>query len=97
VIANALLAATMTTLSVLFFTANRLRFLLPFRSLILAQYGPPLLVAVSILFVHLTAAFFTLGRRFFLKDTGSKLAHFDRELNAGRTLMPPHLHREDLN
>jgi len=27
------------------------------------------------------------------KDTGSKLAHFDRELNAGRTPMPPHLGR----
>jgi hypothetical protein len=47
--------------------------------------------------VNLTAAFFALGRRFFLKDTGSKLAHFDRELNAGRTPMPPHLHREELN
>jgi hypothetical protein len=45
----------------------------------------------------MTAAFFALGRRFFLKDTGRKLAHFDRELNAGRTAMPPHLHREELN
>ena len=40
---------------------------------------------------------FAFGRRFFLKDTGRKLAHFDRELNAGRTPMPPHLHREELN
>jgi len=32
-----------------------------------------------------------------LKDTGRKLAHFDRELNAGRTPIPPHLHREELN
>ncbi len=31
------------------------------------------------------------------KDTGRKLAHFDRELNAGRTPIPPHLHREELN
>jgi hypothetical protein len=45
----------------------------------------------------MTAAFFTLGRRFFLKDTGRKLAHFDQELNAGGTPMPPHLHREELN
>ena len=41
------------------------------------------------------ADFFALGHRFFLKDTGRKLAHFDRELNAGRTPMPPHLHREE--
>jgi hypothetical protein len=49
-----------------------------------------------VLFINLTAAVFSLGRRFFLKDTGRKLAHFDREINAGRT-MPPHLHREELN
>jgi hypothetical protein len=47
--------------------------------------------------VNLTGAFFTFARRFFLKDTGRKLAHFDRELNAGRTPMPPHLHRGELN
>ena len=47
--------------------------------------------------MNLTGAMFTFGRRFFLKDTGRKLAHFDRELNAGRTPMPPHLHREELS
>ena len=46
---------------------------------------------------NVMAAALAFGRRFFLKDTGRKLAHFDRELNAGRTDMPPHLHREDLN
>jgi hypothetical protein len=52
---------------------------------------------VTVLFVNLTGGLFSFGRRFFLKDTGRKLAHFDRELNAGRTPMPPHLHREELN
>jgi hypothetical protein len=55
------------------------------------------LLSVTVLFVNLTGAFFTFARRFFLKDTGRKLAHFDRELNAGRTPMPPHFHREDLS
>jgi len=97
VIANALFAAVVVTLAVLFFLADKLRFLAPYRFLLVQQYLPPILLSITILFVNLTAAFFTLGRRFFLKDTGSKLAHFDRELNAGRTPMPPHLHREDLN
>jgi hypothetical protein len=56
-----------------------------------------ILISIAILFLNLAAAFFALSRRFFLKDTGSKLAHFDRELNAGRTPMPPHLRREELN
>jgi hypothetical protein len=97
VIANAMFAAAVVTLAVLFFLADKLRFLAPYRFLLVQHYLPPILTSITILFVNLTAAFFALGRRFFLKDTGSKLAHFDRELNAGRTPMPPHLHREELN
>ena len=96
-IANALFAAAVVALAVFFFLADKLRFLAPYRYLIVQHYLPPILVSIVVLFGNLTAVFFALGRRFFLKDTGSKLAHFDRELNAGRTPMPPHLHREGLN
>jgi hypothetical protein len=95
-ISNALLASTGITLALLFLLLGHLRFLIPYRSLLLHQYGTVILLCVAMLFLNLTAALFTLGRRFFLKDTGRKLAHFDRELNAGRTPMPPHLHREEL-
>ena len=96
-IANSLFAATGVTLALIFFLGNELRFLIPYRFLLLHQYGTGILLSVAVLFVNLTGAFFTFARRFFLKDTGRKLAHFDRELNAGRTPMPPHLHREDLS
>ncbi len=96
-IANALFAATGLTLALLFFLANELRFLIPYRLLLVHQYGMAILTFIAVLFVNLTGAMFTFGRRFFLKDTGRKLAHFDRELNAGRTPMPPHLHREELS
>ena len=96
-IANSLFAATGVTLALIFFLGNELRFLIPYRFLLLHQYGMAILLSVAMLFVNLTGGLFALGRRFFLKDTGRKLAHFDRELNAGRTPMPPHLHREELN
>jgi hypothetical protein len=96
-ITNALLSAAVVDLAVFFFLADRLRFLAPYRVLIVEHYAPAILVSFTVLSVNTTAAFFALGRRFFLKDTGKKLAHFDRELNAGRTPMPPHLHREELN
>ena len=96
-IANALFAATGLTLALIFFLGNELRFLIPYRFLLLHQYGAPILLCTAVLFMNLTGAFFTFARRFFLKDTGRKLAHFDRELNAGHTPMPPHVHREDLN
>jgi hypothetical protein len=53
--------------------------------------------AATVLFLNLTGACFAFGRRFFLKNTGRKLAHFDRELNAGRAPTPPHRHREELS
>ena len=96
-IANTLFAATGLTLALLFFLGNQLRFLIPYRFLLVHQYETAILVMVTVLFVNLTGGLFSFGRRFFLKDTGRKLAHFDRELNAGRTPMPPHLHREELN
>ena len=95
-IANTLFAATGLTLALLFFLGDQLRFLIPYRFLLVHQYETAILVMVTVLFVNLTGGLFTVGRRFFLKDTGRKLAHFDRELNAGRTPMPPHLHREEL-
>ena len=96
-IANSLFAATGITLALLFFLASELRFLIPYRFLLIHQYGTAILSSMAVLFVNLTGALFAFGRRFFLKDTGRKLAHFDRELNAGRTPMPPHLHREELS
>ena len=95
-ISNALLAATGVTLALFFLLLGQLRFLIPYRSLLIHHYGIIILLCVTVLFVNLTGGLFTLGRRFFLKDTGRKLAHFDRELSAGRTPMPPHLHREEL-
>jgi hypothetical protein len=96
-IGNALFAAAIVVLALLLFLSDRLRFLIPYRFLIWHRYAPAFLLFLAVLFLNLTAAFFALGRRFFLKDTGRKLAHFDRELNAGRTSMPPHLHREEVN
>ena len=96
-ITNALFAAAVVTLAVVFFLADRLRFLVPYRQLILHEYAASMLLFLAILFLNLTALFFSSARKFFLKDTGRKLAHFDRDLNAGRTPMPPHLHREELN
>ena len=96
-ITNALLSTAVLDLAIFFFLADRLRFLTPYRFLIVQHYSPAILVSVMVLSVNATAAFFALGRRFFMKDTGRKLAHLDRELNAGRTPMPPHLHREELH
>ena len=74
-----------------------LPFLVPYRGLLLHGLWKPVLFSLAITFFNLTAFFFYAARICFLKDTGRKLAHFDRDLNSGRTPMPSHLHREELN
>ena len=59
-IANALFAATGLTLALIFFLGNELRFLIPYRFLLLHQYETAILLSVAVLFVNLTGAFFTL-------------------------------------
>ena len=95
-IANAIFAAAGLTLALVFFLLDELRFLITYRLVLIHQCGTPALLCSALRFINLTAVAFTLGRRFFLKDTGRKRSHFDRELNAGGTPMPPRLHREEL-
>ena len=39
------------------------------------------------LFVNLTALFYLVNRLFFLKDTGRKLAHVERQLRSRSTIV----------
>ena len=73
-IANALFAATGLMLALLFLLAGQLRFLIPYRLLLIHQYGTTILIAAAVLFLNLIALLFTLGRRVFL------LAEFFEEL-----------------
>ena len=96
-IANALFAAAVLCLAAVFVVAGRADFLVPYRVLLLDGCWKPVLFSLAIIFFNLTAFFFYAASICFLKDTGRKLAHFDRDLNSGRTPMPSHLHREELN
>jgi len=96
-IANALFVAAIIMLALVFFLARALRFLVPYRYLLIHHYAAPISFFAAVLFLNLTAAAFAVGRRFFLKDTGRKLAHFDRDFNAGRTPLPVHLDRKEFD
>jgi hypothetical protein len=96
-IANALFAAAVICLATVFVIAGRADFLLPYRALLLHGRWKPVLFSLAVAFSNLTALFFYAARICFLKDTGRKLAHFDRDLNTGRTPMASHLHRGELN
>jgi hypothetical protein len=82
-IANAFLAATAILMAVLFYLMNGCRFLIPYRAVLLHEYGTTLLIWTTVLFFNLFALLYTIGRVIGLKDTGRKLAHLEKQLRTG--------------
>ena len=86
-IANSAFLAAMVLVLLLFVLMDQLTFLAPYKRLILAQYVWVMVCLLIALFVNLFAFFYTVTRRLFLKDTGRKLAHVDRQLFTRDTIV----------
>jgi hypothetical protein len=94
-IANVLLITIAVMLALGFWLMGELRFLVPYKLVLWRAYATPILAYVGILFVNVFAAAFVLIRKFFLKDTGRKLSHLDKQLHLGQTDVPaPWFHEE---
>jgi hypothetical protein len=86
VIANALVATTAICLAVAFWLLQACTFLIPFRAVLVRDYGATLLAWASVAFVNVFAGCYVVGRTVFLKDTGDKLAHLEKQLRSGATI-----------
>ena len=82
-VGNALLMTTAVFMALGFFLMDQCRFLIPYRQLLWSSYGENIAVFALVLFINLFAAFYAIGRKLFLKDTGRKLAHLEKELRSG--------------
>ena len=87
-IANALILTIAVLLALLFWLMGELKFLIPYKFILVQQYEAPILVFLVVLFVNLFAAAFAVNRRFFLKDTGRKLSHLDKQMQVGQGELP---------
>jgi hypothetical protein len=87
-IGNALILTVAMLLALSFWLMGELKFLIPYKALLLRQYGTPILFFLVVLFVNLFAAAFAVNRRFFLKDTGRKLSHLDKQMQVGQGELP---------
>jgi hypothetical protein len=88
VIANVLLITIAILLALAFWLMGELRFFVPYKLVLWRAYATPILAYVGILSVNVFAAAFVLIRKIFLKDTGRKLSHLDRQLHVGETDVP---------
>jgi hypothetical protein len=87
-IANALLATIAVLLAYGFWLMDQLKFMAPYKGVLLREYETTILSAVVVLFVNVFGAALLLQRKFFLKDTGRKLSHLDRQFQVRQIEMP---------
>jgi hypothetical protein len=84
-IANALFITIALLLALGFWLMGELKFFIPYKLVLWREYATPVLTYVALLSVNVFAAAFVFIRKFFLKDTGRKLFHLDKQLHAGAT------------
>jgi hypothetical protein len=96
-IANALLFTILILLGYGFWLLDQLKFMARYKSVLYRAYGPTILICSALLFANLFAAALAVGRRFFLKNTGRKLSHLDKQFNVSHADLPVPPSEEDFN
>jgi hypothetical protein len=87
-IPNALLLTIAFLIAYGFWLLDQLKFMAPYKNVLIHSYGTTLLVALALLFINVFGAALLLQRKFFLKDTGRKLSHLDRQFQVRQVEMP---------
>ena len=87
-IANALLIAIAFLLAYGFWLMEQLKFMAPYKMAIFAAYGGRIALSFAVLFFNVLGFILLLQRKFFLKNTGRKLTHLDRQFQVGQIEMP---------
>lgn len=84
-ISNAVFVATLIFLALAVLLSGELRFLAPWRSLIVHRYGWTVATYCTLLFANILGFTIWIERKFFLRDTGRKLKHLDQEIHSGQS------------
>ena len=85
-IANAVFVSSILFLAVAMWLLSELTFLAPYRGLILLRYGSQIALFSAVSFLNLFAVTYLLNRKLFLKDTGRKLAHIEKQIRTGSSI-----------
>ena len=90
-IANALFLTVAILLAYGLWLLDQLKFMAPYKTVLVRAYGQTLLFAVAVLFLNVFGAALAINRNFLLKDTGRKLTHLDRQFQVDQNepLEPP--------
>ena len=81
-IKNTAFLAALTLFLLIGWLAGELSFLAPYKTALFRLHGWQIVSVVVLVFMHLCAVFYVLARWLFVRDTGRKLMHVDRQLIA---------------
>ena len=93
-IANTAFLAALTLFLLVAWLAGELSFLAPYKLALFRLHGVLIAEAALLVFLNLCAVYYVLARWFFLRETGRKLTHVDRQLIASEGVhedLPPQL------
>jgi hypothetical protein len=79
-IANTAFLAALTVFLLAAWLAGELIFLAPYKATLFREHGFFIAAAALLVFFNLCAGYYALARWFFLRETGRKLTHVDRQL-----------------
>ena len=96
-VANALLLSLAPLLAIAVYLMGELKFLAPYRVFLFREYGWALAIFFGGLFLNLFAGGFVVIRKFFLKDTGRKLSHIDKQFHIRHAYLPVQLDDDERN
>jgi len=96
-IANALFLTVAMLLAYGFWLLEELKFMAPYKTVLFHAYGRTLVIAVAVLFLNVFGAVLAINRKFFLKDTGRKLTHLDRQFQVEQKDLPVTVAEEESN
>ena len=86
-VANSAMVAALALMLAVFWVGGETTFLAPYKRLLFTEYGVPIGLFLLVVFVNLFAACYAVSRLLFLKDTGVKLRHVDRQLATRDTVL----------
>jgi hypothetical protein len=81
-IRNSLFISTTLLCLAVFGLMSRLNFIAPYKKVLFLHCGPSLALYFGVLGLNLFSAALAINRKLLLKDTGRKLSHLDKQLQA---------------
>jgi hypothetical protein len=96
-IANTVLFTLAVLLAYGFWLLDQLKFLARYKAVLFHTYGTTILIFTAVLSLNVFGLALTIGRRFFLKDTGRKLSHLDKQFKVTHADAPAPEIEEDFN